>query len=106
MHFEEADDGKVRNILIPVLMERINPPIGFRSIQAADLSDWHGNPTVESFQRLENDIIGLLGLPSKVKEEREERRLKEEPEEYTITTHTNTQPTFAKPYPSHSTSYF
>src|SRR5262249_53988443 len=39
---EEADDAKRRRILVPVLIENVQPPIGFRAIQAADLVDWDG----------------------------------------------------------------
>ena len=88
--YEEADDGRLRNILIPILMDKIRPPIGFRSIQAADLSDWDGDPAIDSFRRLGNDIIAMLGLPSSVQKEirvsesikieKEEQRLNKEKE--------------------------
>src|SRR5262245_15405266 len=39
---EEAEAGKERRILAPVLMDRVQPPFGFRGIQAADLSQWDG----------------------------------------------------------------
>ena len=32
---EEATDGRERGALIPVLIEAVRPPLGFRSIQAA-----------------------------------------------------------------------
>lgn len=35
---EEADEGLKRNALIPVLLDAVDPPLGFRSIQAADLT--------------------------------------------------------------------
>jgi len=35
---EEADEGLKRNALIPVLLEAVDPPLGFRSIQAANLT--------------------------------------------------------------------
>ena len=34
---EEADDAKRRGVLVPILIDNIQPPIGFRSIQAAHL---------------------------------------------------------------------
>ena len=37
---EEADDGRRRGVLVPVLIDKVVPPIGFRSVQAADLADW------------------------------------------------------------------
>jgi hypothetical protein len=36
---EEADEGKKRGILVPCLLDAVESPIGFRSIQAADLSE-------------------------------------------------------------------
>ena len=34
---EEADEGRERGILTPVLIDDVRPPLGFRSIQAARL---------------------------------------------------------------------
>jgi len=34
---EEADRGLKRNILVPVLIDNVDPPLGFGNIQAADL---------------------------------------------------------------------
>jgi hypothetical protein len=36
---EEAEEARARGRLIPVLIEPVKPPVGFRSIQAADLID-------------------------------------------------------------------
>src|SRR4051812_49944572 len=33
---EEADEGKKRGILVPVFLDAVSPPWGFRGIQAAD----------------------------------------------------------------------
>src|SRR5262249_26033841 len=40
---EEAHEGKLRGILIPVLLDNVKPPLGFRGIQAADLVGWNGD---------------------------------------------------------------
>jgi hypothetical protein len=37
---EEANVGKAKGNLIPVRLEPVEPPIGFRMIQTADLSNW------------------------------------------------------------------
>jgi hypothetical protein len=34
---EEADESKARGILVPVLLDKVPPPRGFRGLQAADL---------------------------------------------------------------------
>jgi hypothetical protein len=63
---EEADDAKRRGILVPVLIENIQPPIGFRSIQAGNLANWDGTESAEAFQTLITDITGLIGPPPKI----------------------------------------
>jgi hypothetical protein len=55
---EEADDARQRGILVPVLLDSISPPLGFRSIQAADLTaegenrQFHLNLVLEATQAL------------------------------------------------------
>ena len=61
---EEADEGRRRNILVPVLFDGARPPLGFGRIQAADLGDWHGDTTTDAFRRLIADITAMLGAPS------------------------------------------
>jgi hypothetical protein len=62
---EEADDAKRRRVLVPVLIDDIEPPLGFRSIQAADLVDWDGTEPTLAFRRLMADIAARIGPPSK-----------------------------------------
>ena len=40
---EEAEEARALGRLVPVLIEPVKPPVGFRSIQAADLTDWDGS---------------------------------------------------------------
>ena len=58
---EEAEEGQLRGILIPVLIAAVRPPIGFRRIQAADLTSWKGKPSHEGYQQLLMAIRALLG---------------------------------------------
>ncbi len=58
---EEADEGKQRGILIPVLFEPVKPPLGFRSIQAVNLADWNGETHAAVFQGLVKAIARLIG---------------------------------------------
>lgn len=37
---EEADFARQRNVLVPVLLDPVAPPLGFRTIQAASLQGW------------------------------------------------------------------
>jgi formylglycine-generating enzyme required for sulfatase activity len=60
---EEADDGRERGVLIPILIERVRPPIGFRSLQAADLSGWEGNAADVGFKVLIAALSDLLEMP-------------------------------------------
>jgi WD40 repeat protein len=39
---DEADEGAARGILFPVLLDRVDIPLGFRQIQTADLTRWRG----------------------------------------------------------------
>jgi len=48
----EASEGADRDILLPALLERVTPPLQFRSIQTADLSDWHGDPLHQELNKL------------------------------------------------------
>ncbi len=45
----EADIGRNQEKLVPVLIDHVKPPFGFRMIQAADLSEWDGSPTNPNF---------------------------------------------------------
>ena len=58
---EEAADGRDRGILVPVLLEDVTLPRGFRRIQAANLIGWDGSDNSIEFKRLLNDINNLVG---------------------------------------------
>src|SRR6516225_9116661 len=62
---EEADDAKRRGVLVPILINNVQPPIGFRSIQAAHLENWDGTEPTQAFRRLIADIAALIGRPPK-----------------------------------------
>src|SRR6185436_2270234 len=42
---DEAQEAASRGILIPLLIEDVTIPVGFRQFQAANLSDWDGSPS-------------------------------------------------------------
>jgi hypothetical protein len=58
---EEADEGRVRQVLVPVLLEAVQPPRGFREIQAADLSAWRAGEPSARLDELIADLHRLLG---------------------------------------------
>ena len=62
---EEASEGRKRRILVPAKIDGVDPPWGFREIQAADLTSWIGDIQAPAFTGLCDDIAALLGPPSK-----------------------------------------
>jgi hypothetical protein len=78
---EEAEIGKRRQILIPVVLDEVEPPFGFGLIQAANLVGWSGNTSDSTCGRLISDIEIILGPAAAKGSEIEScRRLKEAPE--------------------------
>jgi hypothetical protein len=59
---EEADEAMKRGVLVPVLLDEILPPLGFRSIQAANLAGWDGSPSDRLGQFLD-DVGATLKRP-------------------------------------------
>jgi formylglycine-generating enzyme required for sulfatase activity len=58
---EEASEGRDRKVLVPVLLEAVQPPFGFRAIQAANLVDWRpgrSSPAFDSLLRAVQRIVG------------------------------------------------
>ena len=49
---DEAEEARVRGVLIPVMMDPVKAPAGFRQVQAADLSQWSGNAQHPEFRAL------------------------------------------------------
>jgi formylglycine-generating enzyme required for sulfatase activity len=63
---EEADSSLKRNILLPIFLDPVQSPWGFRSIQAADFTHWQGDTAAPEFLALCASIIELIG-PGKLK---------------------------------------
>lgn len=62
---EEASEGKKRGILVPVLIDAVELPWGFRLVQAADLTGWTGESADASFKSLCDDISAHVAPSSK-----------------------------------------
>lgn len=60
---EEAAEGRRLGKLVPVLIEAVRPPAGFREIQAADLTGWSGSSEFHGLRMLLSDLERLLGKP-------------------------------------------
>jgi hypothetical protein len=58
---EEADEALKKELLVPVLLEQVEPPLGFRGIQAADLTDWRKGAQSPQIQQLLEDIGKIIG---------------------------------------------
>jgi hypothetical protein len=60
---EEAEEARALGKLVPVMIEEVNPPLGFRSIHAADLIGWDGAPDAPGILQLISDLEPFLGKP-------------------------------------------
>jgi hypothetical protein len=62
---EEAEEARrLGKTLVPILIQRVEPPIGFRAIQAADLANWNGSVDDAAIKMLIADLQSVLGAPS------------------------------------------
>jgi len=75
---EEADRGRERNILIPILIDNVKPPLGFGAIQAADLISWESSQSSPEFGKLISDLSAILGPSPLTVKETELKRAEEE----------------------------
>ena len=57
---EEAETARERGVFLPVMIEEVEPPLGFRRIHAADLIGWDGSAVHVGFDQLIEDISGVL----------------------------------------------
>src|SRR5713226_8087397 len=60
---DEAQEGANRKVLVPVLIDKVSPPYGFRQVQTADLSDWDGSASHAELQSLVRGVSGLISKP-------------------------------------------
>src|SRR5262245_4320192 len=71
----EAEEGKDRQSLIPVLIDNVKAPLAFRRIQAARLVDWQGESSHSELMMLFESIRAIIG-----EERLEEKSIREEGE--------------------------
>jgi formylglycine-generating enzyme required for sulfatase activity len=74
---EEANNGKLRGILVPAKIDSVEPPLGFGLIQAADLTDWERETSHAGFESFVGAISEIVGPPPLKEREAEEKRLEE-----------------------------
>ncbi len=65
---EEADEGRLRGILIPVMLDPVMPPRGFKEIQVADLSAWQPGQPSQRFDQLVADLRRMLARRSETRQ--------------------------------------
>lgn len=57
----EAEEARRRGVLVPILLDRVDPPFGFRHIQAADLSACELRAGDAAFDHFMRDLEVVLG---------------------------------------------
>ena len=60
---DEAEVAKKREILFPIKIEEVEPPLGFRKIQTTDMIGWRKDSFQADFDKLVDDLSGILGPP-------------------------------------------
>lgn len=57
----EADEAKSRDILVPVFIDEVKPPLAFRMLNGANLSRWQPGTSNPEFDKLTERITELIG---------------------------------------------
>jgi len=57
---EEAEEGKSRKVLVPLLLDQIKPPLGFRNIQVANLNGWNNDTSHEQLKACVERIASFV----------------------------------------------
>jgi adenylate cyclase len=60
---DEAQQARDENKLIPLRLDGVQPPLGFRQAQSLDFSGWNGDPTVGAFADLVDSARDFAGRP-------------------------------------------
>lgn len=60
---DEAGVGRDRRILVPISLDGSTPPLGFRQLHTADLSDWNGKAGDPRIKRLLEGVRRLVSRP-------------------------------------------
>ena len=63
---EEAADARDHELLVPARLDAVDLPLGFRSLQTADLTEWRGEADHGEVRRLIADIEALIGPPQSI----------------------------------------
>lgn len=64
---DEASHGRDRGRLLPVRLDDVQAPLGFRQLQWVDLIGWNGRADADAAQRLVAEVAELAGRPAPVR---------------------------------------
>lgn len=59
---DEAEQGRARECLVPLAIDGVKPPLGFRQLQIIDMNAWCGAADAPEFQRLLRAIATCSGV--------------------------------------------
>lgn len=59
---DEAEQGRARECLVPLTIDGVKPPLGFRQLQIIDMNAWRGAADAPEFQRLLRAIATCSGV--------------------------------------------
>ncbi|HEX8841794.1 MAG TPA: TIR domain-containing protein [Sphingomicrobium sp.] len=71
---DEAGYGRDKGKLIPLSLDAIEPPLGFRQFQSINLSKWKGRGEPPNAERIRSAIARIANLPQGAAERRREPR--------------------------------
>ena len=58
---DEAERGRERDVLVPVWIDKVRPPLGFGSVHVENLVGWDGGPEADPWQRVMLQVSALAG---------------------------------------------
>jgi formylglycine-generating enzyme required for sulfatase activity len=61
---DEAGVGRDRGVLVPVSLDGVDPPLGFRQLQTVSLADWNGRPDDPRIRHFIAGVRRLVGKPA------------------------------------------
>lgn len=60
---DEAREGAKRQILLPLIIEDVQIPLGFGRLQAVNLINWQGELQDSNLDKLRQALVALVGRP-------------------------------------------
>jgi len=90
---EEARMGRDRAQLIPARLDNATPPFGFGEVQAANLSDWHGDASHADWKRFSHAVYAAVrGADTPIPEVQQPQWTAPQPQQQFTPTNWSTSP--------------